>query len=65
MEGFYGKEDGARKLLTKELFQARSLFLRGKSRLSYHVDYIMFLWGMERGPLEITSAALIRKFPTV
>lgn len=61
MEGFYKKEDGARKFLAKEktgLFQANSLSLREKCWGSYQADDLIFLWG--RG-IEI-SLVLIRKF---
>ena len=48
MELFYRKDSRARKLLAKEMFQARSFSLKEKTGGSYHLDYLIFLWGMER-----------------
>jgi len=49
MEGkFLWMEGGSKKVSKRKgLFQTR-LFARGKSNVSYHADYLIFLWGMER-----------------
>lgn len=49
MKGFYRKQGGARKSLAKEKIgsvQIKSPCLRGKSRESFWVDYLIFLRGM-------------------
>lgn len=50
MEGFYWEGGWSKKVIPerKGLFQASSHFLRGRGRLSYPLDYVIFLWGIER-----------------
>lgn len=47
----------------KELFQARSLFLRRKSRGSYPADYLPFFWGLERVCLSDYHTEANQKIP--
>ena len=51
MEGFYRKESRVRKLLAKEKIVSGKVTCQGhswgKSMDSYHVDELIFLWGME------------------
>lgn len=60
MEGFCRKEVGARKLLAKK---ARSPSLRGKNKGSYWVDYLIFLWGIERAPMTDYFTGADQKLP--
>ena len=69
MEASCRKEEGARKLLAKEKDGSRQGHLPregggGKSKGSYHADYLIFLWGMEGTPVGMTSVVLTGKVLT-
>lgn len=64
---FFYKEGKSKNVISKQKKQKRIIpgmeLSRGRSKVSYHSDYLLFLWGVERTQVA-DSLALVEKFLT-